>query len=81
MEEIEGRRYLDAQEAATFLGVKLATLYAYASRGSVTSYRQGIKRRRLYLLEELERLTNLGASKAPRPSRLPLAADWIPYTS
>ena len=49
MINIEGRSYLDVQEAAERLGVKPETLYAYVSRGILQSYKQGIRRRRLYL--------------------------------
>ncbi len=37
MIELEGERYLDGDEASTMLGVKLATLYAYVSRGILRS--------------------------------------------
>lgn len=74
--EIGGDEYLTAAEAAAFLGVKTATLYAYASRGVVRSYREGIKRRRLYKRSELAGLVVLRAGEAP----LPRAEDWVPYT-
>src|SRR6478752_710648 len=45
---------LSAAEAATLLGVKAQTLYAYASRGLVR--RVGSGKRRRYLLEDLQRL-------------------------
>ncbi len=48
MIELEGEQYLDGDEASAMLGVKLATLYAYVSRGILHSYKQGIKRQRLY---------------------------------
>lgn len=67
---------MGAEEAARILGVKPATLYAYVSRGLVTSYRRGVKRARLYRRDELEGLVRL------RPSgteRVPNAAEWMPY--
>ena len=59
MINIEGRSYLDVQEAAERLGVKPETLYAYVSRGILQSYKQGIRRRRLYLRSEIESLLKL----------------------
>ena len=75
MIEIQGEHYLSAAEACELLGVKPATLYAYVSRGVLQSYRQGIKRARLYRGADLQRVRHL------RPSRsrhsLPHAADWM----
>lgn len=45
--------YLSAHQAATELGVSLATLYAYVSRGLVRSEREGKARRRRYLAEDV----------------------------
>ena len=56
---MEGEEFLTAQEACAILGVKPATLYAYVSRGLLGSFRQGIKRQRLYRREEVERLIRL----------------------
>lgn len=47
--------YLSASEAAARLGVSLATLYAYVSRGQVHA-RQGDGKRSLYLAQDIERL-------------------------
>lgn len=47
---------LPAPEAAEFLGVKLATLYAYASRGLVRSLAGGKGPARRYMRADLERL-------------------------
>ena len=58
---MEGEEFLTAQEACAILGVKPATLYAYVSRGLLGSFRQGIKRQRLYRRVQhfgLEALTN-----------------------
>jgi len=55
----DGEEFLTAQEACAVLDIKPATLYAYVSRGLLGSYRQGIKRMRLYRREEVERLTRL----------------------
>lgn len=59
---MDGEEFLTAQEACALLGVKPATLYAYVSRGLLESYRQGIKRMRLYRRDEIDRLTRLRRS-------------------
>jgi citrate synthase len=48
--------YLTAREAADRLGIKLETLYAYASRGLVSSIPGGSGRARKYLRDDIERL-------------------------
>ncbi len=98
MIELEGEQYLDGDEASNLLGVKLATLYAYVSRGILKSYKQGIKRQRLYKQAELEALLRVRPGDAPsptsaavqaeedasstkkKPTDIPLAEDWVPYT-
>ena len=75
MVEIHGEPYLTAPEAADVLGVKPATLYAYVSRGVLKSYRQGIRRARLYRQQDLQHIQRLRPSKGKHP--LPHAADWI----
>src|SRR5271165_2874991 len=57
---------LSAREAADRLGVKLDTLYAYVSRGRLSSVAVPGTRQRRYLAEEVEALRG-GASAAPRP--------------
>jgi citrate synthase len=47
---------VDAQEAARILGVKVATLYSYASRRWVRSFPSGRHRQKHYLRDDLERL-------------------------
>ena len=80
---MDGEEFLSAQEACARLDVKPATLYAYVSRGLLGSYRQGIKRKRLYRREEVARLTRL-RSPEERAEDNALetdvsAAAWIPY--
>src|SRR6266853_6801654 len=71
MIELDGEKYLDGGEASNLLGVKMSTLYTYVSRGILRSYKQGIKRQRLYKQAELEALLQL------RPSTDPLSiADF-----
>ena len=53
------KEWLSSTEAARRLGVSSATLYAYVSRGLLGSFRQGIKRQRLYRREDVERLIRL----------------------
>ncbi len=57
--EIDGRNYLTVQEVCARLGVKPATIYAYVSRGILRSYRQGIKRQRLYRADDVDALLTL----------------------
>lgn len=78
MINIDGIEYLTAAEAAAMLDVKLTTLYAYASRGRIRSYRRGIKRERFYRRAEIEALLEM------RPTEddddLPPAETWVPYS-
>jgi excisionase family DNA binding protein len=73
--EIQGEQYLSAGEASEQLGIKPATLYAYVSRGALKSYRQGIKRQRLYRRRDIQQLIHLHPARATSP--LPHAADWM----
>jgi citrate synthase len=84
MVTIDGEEYLTVDEAAGLMGVKPATLYAYVSRGILRSYRQGIKRQRLYRRAEVEGLIRMapsipvagGGDDAKLPD-IPLAESWI----
>jgi citrate synthase len=86
MQRIDDVEYLDVDEAAALLGVKKATLYAYVSRGVVSSFRQGVGRKRLYQRAAIEALREVRPSTAPAPARpkddvqrdvtLPDAASW-----
>jgi excisionase family DNA binding protein len=80
---LDGEQYLTGEEAAAALGIKRETLYAYVSRGVLRSYRQGIKRQRLYRQVDVERLIQLAPSsdgaltgRGPAPE-VPLAESWI----
>jgi len=84
MVTIDGDEYLTGDEAAGLLGVKRETLYAYVSRGLLKSYRQGMKRQRLYRRAEVEGLLRLTPSSVgavgpagTRPAEVPLAESWI----
>jgi citrate synthase len=59
MVEIDGIRYLTVEEACALMGVKPATIYAYVSRGTLRSYKQGIKRQRLYREDEVKALMEI----------------------
>lgn len=86
---METGEYLTADQAARRLRIKRATLYAYVSRGILRSYRQGIKRERLYLRADVERLLRVapsGAGPTPSPAvpvgrlrewDIPLAETWM----
>jgi excisionase family DNA binding protein len=88
MIELNGETYLDGGEACRLLGVKVSTLYTYVSRGILNSYKQGIKRQRLYKRAELEALLQLRPSTEPSPAAgqdtgrdwpdIPHAEDWVP---
>ena len=56
MVSIGGEEYYTAEEACQILGVKLATIYSYVNRGLLTSYRQGIRRQRLYRRSDVQGL-------------------------
>ena len=71
---VDGEEYLTGDEAARQLGVKRATLYAYVSRGILRSYRQGMKRQRLYRRAEVEALVRLERRGFPD---IPPAESWI----
>lgn len=75
MIEIQGEHYLSSSEACELLGVKPATLYAYVSRGLLKSYRQGIRRQRLYRRRDLQGVLRVEPSRGHRP--LPEASDWV----
>ncbi len=87
MVNLNGEEFLTAGEACTLLGVKAATLYAYVSRGLLPSYRQGIRRRRLYRRHDVERLLLLRPSVKPDepvsafPRVVPRADQWIPFVN
>ena len=87
-----GEEYLTGEEAARRLGVKRATLYAYVSRGVLKSYRQGIKRQRLYRRADVDDLLQLSPDASDEPEAtaageraaepvivwsIPAAESWI----
>jgi excisionase family DNA binding protein len=72
---VDGVEYLTADEAAAALGVKRETLYAYASRGRLRSYRRGTGRARLYRADEIRSLTQIRADRPP--DYLVDASTWM----
>jgi excisionase family DNA binding protein len=89
---IDDEAYLTAEETCDLLGVKRQTLYAYVSRGLIRSFRQGIRRQRLYLRREVDALRRLGpgrdlrdggpdqpgaGGRALRSKGIPRAEEWI----
>ena len=92
MIELNGETYLDGNEACHLLGIKVSTLYTYVSRGVLRSYKQGIKRQRLYKRAEIEALLQLRPGNDPSPNfgtgrssnigedepDIPHAEDWVP---
>ena len=79
---VDGEEYLTVQEAARLMSVKPATIYAYVSRGILQSYRQGMKRQRLYRRSAVEALTRMTPSAREAVSsrklpEIPLAESWI----
>jgi excisionase family DNA binding protein len=67
--------FYTAEEACNVLGVKLATLYSYVNRGLLTSYRQNIRRQRLYRRAEVDALLEISPVERERVE-IPLAETW-----
>jgi excisionase family DNA binding protein len=77
MVEIDGVEYLTIHEVCDILEVKPATIYAYVSRGILPSYKQGIKRQRLYRADDIRRLITL----RPSVTESPVPTPSVPTTS
>lgn len=73
MVTIDGADYMTADEVCAILAVKPATLYAYVSRGRLRSYRQGMRRQRLYSREEVDQLARVSPA---HQIELPDAQTW-----
>lgn len=77
MVNVGGQEYFTAEEACDALGVKPATLYSYVNRGLIHSYRQGIRRSRLYLRSEIEALLDVTpVLRDDLPADIPAAETW-----
>ena len=71
--------YLNAQEAADFLGVEKSTLYAYVSRGLLSNARsEEDGRRRQYRKADLERLKRRRAARRGHEAAAADALQWGP---
>ena len=75
--QVQGEEYYTAEEACEVLGVKPATLYSYVNRGLVTSYRQGIRRQRLYRREEIDTLLDVTPASRSESAGIPDAESWM----
>jgi citrate synthase len=74
---VQGEEYYTAEEACDVLGVKLATLYSYVNRGLITSYRQGIRRHRLYRRAQIDALLEVSpVTRDELAPDIPLAETW-----
>jgi len=71
-----GAAWLTSREASARLEVKLATLYAYASRGLITSLPGDRKHARLYAKDDVERLRTRHAA---RSGHGPVAASALRF--
>lgn len=76
MIHMQGEAYYTAEEACAVLGVKQATLYSYVNRGLITSYRQGIRRERLYKRAEIDALLNVTPAARGDGTLIPRAETW-----
>ena len=69
-------RWLDARAAAKHLGIGLRTLYAYVSRGHVHSVPAERGRKRLYALDDLDRLKTRRDARAGHGAVAAGALRW-----
>ncbi|HEY4106808.1 MAG TPA: citrate/2-methylcitrate synthase, partial [Polyangiaceae bacterium] len=60
----KAKDWLSSREASERLGVKLATLYAYASRGLIASVASEAQRGRVYAADDVERLRARHAARS-----------------
>jgi citrate synthase len=67
--------YYTAEEACAVLGVKPQTLYSYVNRGLLTSYRQTIRRQRLYRRAEVDALLHITPVER-ETTAIPPAETW-----
>ena len=73
--EDDASEFYSAEEACRVLNVKLATLYSYVHRGLLTSYRQSIRRERLYRQSEVHALLAITPADAGG-EEIPWAESW-----
>jgi citrate synthase len=74
---VQGEEYYTAEEACETLGVKPSTLYSYVNRGLIKSYRQGIRRHRLYRRAEVDALLEVSpVTREELGPDIPHAESW-----
>jgi excisionase family DNA binding protein len=74
---VQNQEYYSAEEACAVLGVKLPTLYSYVNRGLLQSYRQAIRRHRLYLRCEVDALLEVSpVTRDEVATDIPHAESW-----
>jgi citrate synthase len=76
LDQVINMNYLTAEEAAERLGVSLASLYSYVSRGLLASEPQPGSRRSLYRAEEVERLANQRRHRRHPEQAVAEALQW-----
>src|SRR3982751_1965834 len=72
----ESQGYVTAEQAAQSLGIKVASLYAYVSRGIVRSMVQPGRRQRLYYRVDVERAAKRMGGRAGMPDTLEAVLSW-----
>lgn len=72
----KSQTYVSSKEAAEALGIKLASLYAYVSRGIVRSIVLPGQRKRLYYREDIERAGKRMGGRAGIPPTVEAALSW-----
>lgn len=70
-----------AQEATRLLGIKLQTLYAYASRGTLRKVERAGDARAYYSREDVERLRMRQAKRRAQPGQASGPLDWVSTVS
>ena len=69
-------RYLSADQAAEALGISVPTLYAYVSRGMLSSAPDAASKRRLYDADEVRRLARRKADGKRAGKVAQKVLDW-----
>ena len=72
----QGRDYASAHEAMQILGVRAQTLYAYVSRGWIRSLAQKGLKQRLYLRDDILRVSIRSSARAGHGAAAASAMNW-----
>ncbi len=70
------KNYASAPEAMAMLGIRQQTLYAYVSRGWIRSMRQPGRRDRLYLRDDLEKMSARSLARSGHGAVAASAMNW-----